>query len=118
MTRFEGVSETGMERSRVVEVPRERTASPGAASEITVAGLSPVNGATLQPRYVHVLLGGWLENGNTACLDQNPNAAPTNYRLCPAAELQRLVLAQVLIAVPVRHKLARDDRPICTILRP
>jgi hypothetical protein len=51
------MSEAGIERSRVVEVPRERTASPGVANEITVAGLSPVNGATPQPRDVHVLLG-------------------------------------------------------------
>jgi len=56
VTRFGGVSEAGMERSRVVEVPRERTASPGAANEITVAGLSPVKGATLQPGYVDMLI--------------------------------------------------------------
>ena len=50
MNRFGGVSEAGIERSRVVEVPSERTAYPGADSEIIVAGLSPVNGATLQSR--------------------------------------------------------------------
>ena len=38
----------GMESRRVVEVPRERIASPGEESATTVAGLSPVNGAIAQ----------------------------------------------------------------------
>lgn len=43
-----GVSDGGMERRNVVDVPRERSASPGAETATTVAGLSPVNGATTQ----------------------------------------------------------------------
>ena len=50
MNRFGGVLEAGIERSKVVEVPSERTACPGADSEIIVAGLSPVKGATPQSR--------------------------------------------------------------------
>ena len=60
MVRFGGVDgETverggGMERSSVVEVPRERIASPGAESATTVAGLSPVKGAIIHSvPYLH-----------------------------------------------------------------
>ena len=38
----------GIESRRVVEVPRERMASPGEESATTVAGLSPVKGAIKQ----------------------------------------------------------------------
>lgn len=48
MNRLGGTEEGGVDSRNVVEVPRERRASPGADSEITVAGLSPVNGATIQ----------------------------------------------------------------------
>ena len=37
-----------MESKKVVDVPRERTASPGADRDITVAGLSPVKEAMIQ----------------------------------------------------------------------
>lgn len=37
-----------METSKVVDVPRERMASPGFDSVTIVDGLSPVNGATIQ----------------------------------------------------------------------
>lgn len=47
MKRLGGVSDPGMEKRKVVEVPRERTASPGLERDITVAGLSPVKGATM-----------------------------------------------------------------------
>ena len=47
MKRLGGVSDPGMEKRKVVEVPSERTASPGLESDITVAGLSPVKGATI-----------------------------------------------------------------------
>ena len=53
MKRLGGVPAGGIERRNVVEVPKERMASPGAESAMTVAGLSPVNGATTQP-------GHWL----------------------------------------------------------
>lgn len=43
-----GISDGGMERRNVVDVPRERSASPGAETATTVAGLSPVNGAMTQ----------------------------------------------------------------------
>lgn len=39
-----------MDKRKVVEVPSESRASPGAEREITVAGLSPVNGAIIQAR--------------------------------------------------------------------
>jgi hypothetical protein len=42
------ISAGGIERRKVVEVPRERIASPGAENATTVAELSPVNGATIQ----------------------------------------------------------------------
>ena len=48
MNRFGAVSAGGIERRNVVEVPRERMASPGVESAMTVAGLSPVNGAMPQ----------------------------------------------------------------------
>lgn len=48
MNRFGGVREGGIESRYVVEVPRESSASPGKESATTVAGLSPVNGATMQ----------------------------------------------------------------------
>ena len=37
-----------MESKKVVDVPRERMASPGADRDITVAGLSPVKEAMIQ----------------------------------------------------------------------
>jgi hypothetical protein len=37
-----------MERSNVVDVPRERIASPASEKGTIVAGLSPVKGATRQ----------------------------------------------------------------------
>lgn len=44
-----GASEVGgMESRRVVDVPRDRMASPGEESATTVAGLSPVKGAIKQ----------------------------------------------------------------------
>ena len=43
--RFGAVSAGGMESRKVVDVPRERMASPGVDSAMTVAGLSPVKGA-------------------------------------------------------------------------
>lgn len=53
VNRFGGVEVGGMERRRVVEVPRDRMASPGDDKATTVAGLSPVKGAIKQsvPRY-------------------------------------------------------------------
>ena len=38
----------GMESKKVVEVPRDIIASPGAERAITLAGLSPVKDATRQ----------------------------------------------------------------------
>lgn len=38
----------GIDTSRVVDVPRERIASPGEDKVTIVDGLSPVNGATIQ----------------------------------------------------------------------
>ena len=43
--RLGAVSAGGIERRRVVDVPRERMASPGVERATTVAGLSPVKGA-------------------------------------------------------------------------
>ena len=37
-----------MESKKVVDVPRDRMASPGADRDITVAGLSPVKEAIIQ----------------------------------------------------------------------
>ena len=37
----------GIDSRNVVEVPRDRIASPGADKATTVAGLSPVNGAII-----------------------------------------------------------------------
>ncbi len=48
VTRLGGISEGGTERRNVVEVPNERIASREAEREMTVAGLSPVKGATMQ----------------------------------------------------------------------
>lgn len=45
MKRLGGVPVGGIESNRVVDVPSERMASPGADRATTVAGLSPVNGA-------------------------------------------------------------------------
>ena len=39
-----------MDKRKVVDVPRESKASPGAERETTVAELSPVNGAMIQAR--------------------------------------------------------------------
>jgi hypothetical protein len=39
-----------MDKRKVVDVPRESKASPGADRETTVAELSPVNGAMIQSR--------------------------------------------------------------------
>lgn len=47
MNRFGGVSDDGAERRKVVEVPKERIASPGRENETRVAGLSPVNDPTM-----------------------------------------------------------------------
>ena len=47
MNRFGGTELGGTERRNVVEVPSESKASPGADRDITVAGLSPVNGAII-----------------------------------------------------------------------
>ena len=44
----------GMERRRVVEVPRDTMASPGLDKATTVAGLSPVNGAIRQSVHRHI----------------------------------------------------------------
>lgn len=48
--RFGGVGAGGIERRKVVEVPSDSKASPGADSDMTVAGLSPVNGATIHSK--------------------------------------------------------------------
>lgn len=48
MNLFGGVVDGGIESRRVVEVPRDRRASPGAENETTVAELSPVKGAIKQ----------------------------------------------------------------------
>jgi len=45
--RFGGSSEGGMDRRKVVDVPNDNNASPGADNATTVAGLSPVNGTTI-----------------------------------------------------------------------
>lgn len=50
--RFGAESEGGMDRRKVVEVPSDRMASPGVESAMTVAGLSPVNGAMIHSRRV------------------------------------------------------------------
>lgn len=42
--------EAGMDKRKVVDVPSESRASPGAEKETMVAGLSPVNGAIVQAR--------------------------------------------------------------------
>ena len=49
----------GIESNRVVDVPRERIASPGADSATTVAGLSPVNGAITQSEFAEISLGNY-----------------------------------------------------------
>ena len=48
MKRFGGVDAGGIASRSVVEVPSDKIASPGVESPATVAGLSPVNGATMQ----------------------------------------------------------------------
>ena len=51
--RFGAVSPVGgIERRKVVEVPRDKMASPGLDKATTVAGLSPVNGATMQSKRI------------------------------------------------------------------
>lgn len=47
MNRLGGTLEGGVESRNVVEVPNDRRASPGAERDMTVAGLSPVNGAIM-----------------------------------------------------------------------
>lgn len=44
-----------MDRRKVVDVPSESRASPGAERETTVAELSPVNGATIQAKTVALI---------------------------------------------------------------
>lgn len=56
VNRLGGVSAGGMESKNVVDVPSESNASPGAERETTVAGLSPVNGATIQSVFYVVAL--------------------------------------------------------------
>jgi len=46
--RLGGIFDGGVERRKVVDVPSDNSASPGAERDMTVAGLSPVNGATMQ----------------------------------------------------------------------
>jgi len=46
---FGGFADGGMESRKVVEVPSDIIASPGVERAITVAGLSPVKGATRHP---------------------------------------------------------------------
>ena len=48
MNLFGFMEEGGMESKKVVDVPSERMASPGADRDITVAGLSPVKEAIIQ----------------------------------------------------------------------
>jgi hypothetical protein len=45
---FGGVLEGGVDKRKVVDVPSESRASPGAERATTVAELSPVNGVTTQ----------------------------------------------------------------------
>ena len=45
---FGGFADGGIESRKVVEVPRDIIASPGAERAITLAGLSPVKGPTIQ----------------------------------------------------------------------
>ena len=49
MNLFGGFADGGMESRKVVEVPSDIIASPGVERAITVAGLSPVKGATRHP---------------------------------------------------------------------
>jgi len=46
---FGGFADGGIESKKVVDVPRDNIASPGVERAITLAGLSPVKGATRQP---------------------------------------------------------------------
>ena len=46
VNRLGNISDGRTEIRKVVEVPRERIASPGPERETRVAGLSPVNGPT------------------------------------------------------------------------
>ena len=48
MNRLGALVDSGSDKRKVVEVPRDSKASPGADRETTVAGLSPVNGAIMQ----------------------------------------------------------------------
>jgi hypothetical protein len=47
VNRFGGVVAGGTDKRKVVDVPRDSRASPGADTAITEAGLSPVKGATI-----------------------------------------------------------------------
>lgn len=51
-----------MDKRKVVEVPRESKASPGAERETTVAELSPVNGAMIQSRTVALIELYWKKS--------------------------------------------------------
>ena len=55
VNRFGADSAGGMESRKVVGVPRDRMASPGLESAMTVAGLSPVNGAMPQSNGDHLV---------------------------------------------------------------
>ena len=48
-----------MDKRKVVDVPSESKASPGAERETTVAELSPVNGAMIQSRPVALIELYW-----------------------------------------------------------
>jgi len=48
VNRLGALIDGGIDKRKVVEVPRDNRASPGADRDTTVAGLSPVNGATIQ----------------------------------------------------------------------
>ena len=49
MNLFGGFADGGMESKKVVEVPSDSIASPGLDRATTLAGLSPVKGATRHP---------------------------------------------------------------------
>ena len=61
-----------MDKRKVVEVPRESKASPGAERETTVAELSPVNGAMIQSRTVALIELYCKKNNSIDILDRNP----------------------------------------------
>jgi hypothetical protein len=65
-----------MDKRKVVDVPSESKASPGAERETTVAELSPVNGAMIQSRTVALMKLYWKKKFDWYTWPKSPAIYP------------------------------------------